>query len=164
MDKRHPNIVHWRDILEADDNRYPGSDEKLAYSAKFGKHFEFKRLGIHHSVLPPGRRTSWPHAESTEDEFVYVIKGNPHAWLDGETYPLKPGDAVGFPAGTGLTHTFINDSNEDVHLLVIGDTTRADNKYFYPLHPKRNAEVGDGLWTDPPERPLGTHDGKPKPR
>ncbi len=42
------------------------------------------RIGIHHERLPPGRRTSYPHAESDEEEFVYVLEGYPEAsdqWL-----------------------------------------------------------------------------------
>ncbi len=33
-------------------------------NANFSKHVGFKKLGIHHVTLPPGRRTSLPHAES----------------------------------------------------------------------------------------------------
>jgi len=54
--------------------------------------FALKALGIHHERLPPGRRTSYPHAESAEEEFVYVIEGTPDVWLDGTLHRLKPGD------------------------------------------------------------------------
>lgn len=77
-------------------------------------------------------------------------------------YPeLREGDAVGFPAGTGIAHTFINNTDETVRLLVVGEATKAENKINYPLHPKRNAEMGDSYWTDAPERELGPHDGLP---
>ena len=36
--------------------------------AAFGRHFGFKALGIHHERLLPGRRTSYPHAESAEED------------------------------------------------------------------------------------------------
>ena len=74
----------------------------MSIGAPFARHFGLERLGIHHERLPPGRRTSYPHAESAEEEFVYVIEGTPDVWLDGRLHRLKPGDAVGFPAGTGL--------------------------------------------------------------
>jgi hypothetical protein len=32
-------------------------------------------------ALPPGRRTSYPHAESDEEEFVYVLEGYPKPGL-----------------------------------------------------------------------------------
>ncbi len=58
-------------------------------------------------TLPPGARTSLPHAESLEEEFVYVISGTPHVWIDGFIYELAAGCAVGFPAGTGISHCLI---------------------------------------------------------
>ena len=162
-ENKHSDIIkHFSEIQDPDNARYPGSDELLSQGARFGKTFGFKRLGINHELLKPGRRTSWPHAESTEEEFVYVIKGHPHAWIDGYLYELKPGDGVGFVPGTGICHTFINNTKEDVELLVVGDTNRDDNKCYYPLHPKRNAEIGDFLWKDAPKRELGPSDGIPR--
>ena len=111
---------------------YPGSDELLSIGSPFGRVFGLTRLGIHHELLPPGRRTSYPHAEGTEEEFVYVIEGNPDAWIDGHLHQLVPGDGVGFPAGTGICHTFINNTDQNVRLLVVGESSRPDNRIFYP--------------------------------
>ena len=100
-------IQHWQAIQGADDSCYPGSAERLSIGSPFARVFGLTRLGIHHELLPPGRRTSWPHAEKTEEEFVYVIEGTPDCWLDGALHRLQPGDAVGFMPGTGVAHTFI---------------------------------------------------------
>jgi uncharacterized cupin superfamily protein len=154
-------IKHYSEIQEADDSHYPGSSELLSIGSPFGRVFGFTRLGIHHEVLPPGRRTSWPHAEKTEEEFVYVIEGTPDVWLDGVLHRLQPGDGVGFKPGTGLAHTFINNTGEPVRLLVVGDTKRADNQVYYPRHPGRNVVIGEMLWNDCPQRQLGAHDGLP---
>ncbi len=154
-------IKHYAEIQESDDSRYPGSDELLSIGSPFGRIFGLKRLGVHHELLKPGRRTSWPHAESTEEEFAYVIEGEPDVWLDGKLYRLKPGDGVGFVPGTGIAHTFLNNTESDVRLLVVGETTRSDNKVFYPLDDKRNQDIGDLLWKDAPKRDLGMHDGLP---
>src|SRR6188474_228924 len=108
MQDRHPAIVHWTEIEKTEPFSYDGSDEPMAFGSNFRRHFDFGKIGIHHQRLPPGRRLSRPHAESTEEEFVYVIEGEPDVWLDGVIHRLKPGYAVGFPAGTGLSHTFIN--------------------------------------------------------
>lgn len=159
--KRPDCIVYFSEIQHDDDAHYPGSDELLSIGSNFGRHFDFDRLGIHHELLLPGRRTSWPHAESREDEFVFVIEGRPQVWLDGNVYDLRPGDAAGFPAGTGQAHTFINNTDQDVRLMVVGDTSHRDNRCIYPLNPKRNAAIGDFLWEDAPERDLGPHDGRP---
>lgn len=154
-------IQHWKDLQEADTSHYEGSAERLSIGSPFGRSFGFTRLGIHHEVLPPGRRTSWPHAESTEEEFVYVLEGSPDCWIDGVLHRLQPGDGVGFAPGTGVAHSFLNNTDQDVRLLVVGDTRRADNRVHYPLHPARNTAIGDLHWNDAPAKSLGPHDGLP---
>ena len=109
------------------------------------------RLGIHHERLMPGRRVSWPHAEADEEEFVFVLEGEPDLWVDGDLRRLKPGDGVAFPAGTGIAHTIINNTDKDVRLLVVGEASRKRSRIHYPLHPERNAEIGARHWKiDPP--------------
>jgi len=164
MPTNRPNFIkHYSEIQEPDNSCYKtsNSNELLSIGSPFGKAFGFKRLGIHHELLPSGRRTSWPHAEKTEEEFVYVIEGTPDVWIDGNLYPLRPGDGVGFVPGTGVSHTFINNTDQPVRLLVVGDTNREDNKVFYPLHPERNKLIGEQCWTDMPQTKLGDHDGLP---
>lgn len=157
---RPPCIVHWRDIEEPDNHHYSGDDELVRIGAPFGRHFGLNRLGIHHHRLPPGRRTSFPHAESAEEEFVYVIEGTPDVWLDGRLYRLGPGDGVGFPPGTGICHSFLNNTELEVRLLVVGETHKPENRIYYPLNPERRALRSD-WWDDVPKRPLGDHDGLP---
>jgi uncharacterized cupin superfamily protein len=158
--KRPEFIKHYSEFQEAS-HYYPGSKEPMGPSSPFGKAFGLTRLGIHHQILEPGMRSSWPHAESTEEEFVYVISGNPDVWVDGHLHRLNPGDGVGFPPGTGISHAFLNNTDSQVQLLVVGDTNRADNKCAYPLDEKRNAEIKHFYWADMPKRELGPHDGLP---
>ncbi len=155
---RHPAIVHWREIEDSDPEFFRGTDEVMSRGAPFGQHLGLSTLGIHHMRLEPGRRTSLPHAESHEEEFVYVITGQPDVWLDGVLHALQPGDAVGFPAGTGLAHTFINNTDSDVTLLVVGNADIAANRIVYPINPERKAWRED-WWHDAPVRELGSHDG-----
>ena len=93
-----------------------------------------------------------------------MIEGAPDLWLDGHVKRLRPGDGVGFPAGTGLSHTFINNTDSDVRLLVVGEASRQRSRIHYPLHPKRNADIGSRNWSDIPARELGPHDGLPDKR
>lgn len=154
-------VRHWTELEGPDDACYPGDDERLSVGAPLGRALGLSRIGIHHERLPPGRRTSYPHAESAEEEFVYVLEGSPDVWIDGRTHRLRPGDAVGFPAGAGICHTFINDTDAEVRLLVVGEATRPDNRIRYPLDERYEATRPD-RWTDWPARALGPHDGRPK--
>jgi len=151
-------IAHWSEIEGPDKDTYKGDDELLGLRAPFARHFALSRLGINHERLAPGRRTSYPHAESSEDEFVYVIDGTPDVWLDGNLYRLQPGDAVGFPAATGLCHTFINNTPTDVRLLVVGEPSKPENRVFYPRNPEQRPIRSD-WWEDAPAREMGGHDG-----
>ncbi len=154
---RPESIAHWTRIEGADDSHYDGDDELMSIGAPFGRHFGLTRLGIHHERLLPGRRTSYPHAESAEEEFVYVIAGTPDVWLDGELHRLRPGDAVGFPPGTGICHCFLNNTAGEVRLLVIGETRKPENRVFYPCNPEQATRRD--WWSDPPARAIGAHDG-----
>jgi uncharacterized cupin superfamily protein len=157
---RPESIVHWTDIEKPDNHRYRGDEELLSIGAAFGEHFGLRRLGIHHERLPPGRRTSFPHAESAEEEFVYVISGTPDVWLDGRLHRLRPGEGVGFPAGTGISHSFLNNTEEEVCLLVVGEAAKPENRIYYPRNPERKP-LRDDWWEDVPHQPLGDHDGLP---
>jgi uncharacterized cupin superfamily protein len=154
-------VAHYTEIEGKDDQHYPNSEELTSISASFSPHFELMRLGIHHERLKPGRRVSWPHAEADEEEFVYVIEGEPDLWADGYIKRLRPGDGVGFANGTGIAHTFINNTESDVRLLVVGEASRDRSRIHYPFHPRRNEEIGERHWKSAPSRPLGPHNGLP---
>jgi uncharacterized cupin superfamily protein len=154
-------LARWTEIEGGDVNHYAGSDELQSISASFSEKFGLMRLGIHHERIQPGRRVSWPHAEADEEEFVYVIEGEPDLWADGEMKRLEPGIGVVFPAGTGLAHTFINNTDKDVRIMVVGEASRQRSRIHYPMHPKRNEEIGQRHWKIDPPRPLGPHDGLP---
>lgn len=153
----HPAIVRWQ-AIEGPDWTYDRDDEPMGRDADYSRHFGLKRLGIHHVRLAPGRRTSFPHAESAEEELVYVVAGTPDVWLDGHLHRLAPGDAVGFPAGTGLSHSFLNNTEGEVMLIVVGDRPLPANRILYPVNPEQKA-VRNDWWHDAAERPLGPHDG-----
>jgi len=68
--KRPDCIRHWREVEGADNSTYPDSPERFSIGAPLARALGLGRLGIHHERLPPGRRTSYPHAESDEEEFI----------------------------------------------------------------------------------------------
>jgi uncharacterized cupin superfamily protein len=159
MTERPAFIRHWRELETADDGHYPGDTELMSIGAPLGRPLGLTRIGVHHERLPPGRRTSYPHAESAEEEFVYVLEGTPDVWIDGVLHRLAPGDSVGFPAGTGICHSFLNNTGAEVRLLVLGDRSKPENRIHYPMNPEYERTREDG-WTDVPPRQLGGHDGK----
>lgn len=130
-------------------------------NANFSKHFDLKRVAAHYFKIPSGYRTSRPHAESLEEEFVYIISGKADLWLNGKIKTMHKGDCIGFPAGTGIGHTFINNYKEDLELFVSGDRTKPENQYYFHLEPDLKTECGERWWSSIPKQELGGHDGLP---
>ena len=161
---RPPFIIRSNDVPEVSGS-YPNSDEPLSLGRALGRAAGLERIGLHLERLPPGTRTSWPHAEEKEEELVYVLEGEVDAWIDGKLCRMHAGDLAAFPAGTGISHTFINNTTRDALLLVAGECSKPDNRIYYPLNPGRRADMpASQWWSDVPSRPLGPHDGLPDAR
>ncbi len=161
MAQHPPFILRSADVAERV-HTYPNSDEPMAPSRAIGHAAGLQRIGLHLARVPPGARTSWPHAEEDEEEFVFVLEGRIDAWVDGELYPMSAGDLAAFPCGTGICHTFINNGEREAVLLVGGEAAKSDSRIFYPLHPGRRGDMPwSSWWDDVPARPRGAHDGLP---
>ena len=161
MPERPPCIRSTHEVAEYT-HVYPQSSEPMGPVRSLGKEAGLVRLGINIQRLPPGTRSSWPHAEENEEEFVYVIAGQVDAWIDGDIHRMKAGDLAAFPAGTGISHCFINNTDEEVLLLVGGEAPKPDNRIHYPLNPSRRQDMPEQYWwSDVPSRALGPHNGLP---
>lgn len=157
-----PPFLISSESVEEKQAQYPNSDERLGFGRRLGRAAGLLNIGVHLVRLPPGHRTSWPHAEEKEDEFVYVLDGQVDAWVDGVLHPMQPGDFAAFPAGTGICHTFLNNGEREAKLLVGGEADKSDSRIYYPLHPQRRGDMPwSQWWEDVPKRPQGQHDGLP---
>ena len=157
-----PYVGHFSKYQANSDMDKPPENAIKVIDSDFGRNVGFQRVAVHHIILPPGCRTSSPHAESIEEEFAFVLRGQPHLWLNGYIHPLQEGFAVGFPAGTGIAHTFINNTESDIHLLVAGEKTKKENLCSFPINPELKESCGI-WWSDPPPQKLGPHNGLPGP-
>jgi uncharacterized cupin superfamily protein len=71
------------------------------------------------------------HAHAEQDEFIYVLQGRPTLYTDQGPTLLSPGMCAGFKAGSGDGHQLVNESEDDVLYLEIGDRTAGD-RVDYP--------------------------------
>lgn len=91
-----------------------------------GNSFGLENFGVNLTYLPPGAISALRHAHSRQDEFVYILAGNPLLRTEeGETM-LAPGMCAGFRAGSGNAHHLVNLTGEVVVCLEIGDRAEGD--------------------------------------
>lgn len=132
-----PYVVHLDDV-EEQVGTYPTpfDAEELTIYRDLGRAAGSKSIGFGYERLLPGRRSSFTHAHSEEEELVYVLAGACHVRVlepgaEPREIPLRAGHTVSFPAGTGIAHTFVNHGTEECTLLVIGERKPGVDRWFY---------------------------------
>lgn len=113
---------------------------KRALGDLFGLH----NFGVNLTRLEPGAVSALRHAHSRQDEFIYVLEGQPALHTDEGLTRLAPGMCAGFPAGSGNAHCLINDTAAAVVYLEIGDRSGGDQA-SYP-DDDLQADLIDGQW------------------
>ena len=107
-----------------------------------GELFGLTNFGVNLTRIAPRGMSALRHAHSKQDEFVYILEGHPTLRTDEGRTRLSPGMCAGFKAGTGNGHRLINETQEDVVYLEIGDRTPGDEG-AYPDDDLRAAMVDD---------------------
>lgn len=92
-----------------------------------GDLFGLKNFGVNLTRLSPQSMSALRHAHAKQDEFVYVLQGTATLHTDDGAVTLVPGMCAGFRAGTGNAHHLVNETDEDVVYLEIGDRTPGDS-------------------------------------
>lgn len=109
-----------------------------------GDLFGLVNFGVNLTRLQPGALSALRHAHSKQDEFIYILQGQPTLLTDeGETL-LAPGMCAGFKHGTGNGHQLHNRSDTEVVYLEVGDRSAGD-AVTYPDDDLR-ADFVDGSW------------------
>jgi uncharacterized cupin superfamily protein len=93
---------------------------------QLGDVFGLKNFGVNLTRLEPGAVSSLRHAHTMQDEFVYILEGQPTLHTDEGRIRLVPGMCAGFKAGTGNGHRLINETTAEVVYLEVGDRTPGD--------------------------------------
>lgn len=109
-----------------------------------GERFGLANFGVNLVCLAPGAVSALRHAHSTQDEFVYILRGQPALCTDEGRTNLSPGMCAGFRAGTGNGHRLINETGEEVLYLEVGDRLPGD-EVTYPDDDLKARRV-DGSW------------------
>ena len=102
-------------------SRMKGRDKR-----PLGDLFGLANFGVNLTRLKPGGSSSIRHAHTKQDEFLYILEGRPTLITDAGRTALEAGMCAGFRAGTGDAHQLVNETDEEVVYLEIGDRTDGD--------------------------------------
>lgn len=109
-----------------------------------GDLFGLKNFGVNLTRLSPGGESALFHRHSRQDEFIFVLEGQPTLITDDAETLLGPGSCAGFAAG-GTAHQLVNRTGADVVYLEIGDRTPGDEG-SYPRDDIQATLGPDGAW------------------
>ena len=109
-----------------------------------GDLFGLKNFGVNMTKLLPGAQSSLFHKHTRQDEFIYILEGNPTLITDEDETFLAPGMCAGFPAG-GTAHQLVNRTSSAVIYLEVGDRSPGDEG-LYPRDDLKATLGPDGKW------------------
>jgi len=110
-----------------------------------GELFGLKNFGVNLTSIAPGGETALLHRHGLQDEFVFVLQGEPTLVTERGEVALHPGMCAGFAAG-GVAHQLVNRSESVVVYLEIGDRTPGDWAE-YPNDDLAGKFIESGQWT-----------------
>jgi uncharacterized cupin superfamily protein len=106
-----------------------------------GRAAGLRTLGVSLARVPPGKESAVLHLHWTEEEFMLVLAGRGEALVGAETFPIGPGDFLGFPASTHPHHVR-NTGTEDLLYLQGGEDHEVEI-VDYPTAERRQVRRGE---------------------
>lgn len=97
---------------------------------QLGEFFGLKKFGVNLTTIEPNGESALMHIHSKQEEFIYVISGNPTLVTNVGEWVLSPGECVGFKPNDSA-HKLMNNTDHEVVYLEIGDREAGD-EVFYP--------------------------------
>ena len=119
--------------VDGDGTRLPFSVEDVpweeyAHGERFGTRFRqlgeyggCSHVGVCMEEIAPGRQAYVAHYHLLEEEQLLVLEGRPTLRLGERRIPMEPGSYVVFPAGQKAGHALVNETDEPVRYLIIGE-------------------------------------------
>jgi uncharacterized cupin superfamily protein len=98
---------------------------------QLGNALGLTRIGINHTILPPGKESSMRHWHTHEEEFIYVLSGEVVLVTDAGEQTLQAGMCAGFPLGTSDGHHLMNRGTAPAVYLEISNR-HPEDKAHYP--------------------------------
>ncbi|HWA49984.1 MAG TPA: cupin domain-containing protein [Dongiaceae bacterium] len=82
---------------------------------------ETYHVGVAIEELAPGKQSAPFHYHFAEEEHVYLLEGTLTVRLGPDSYQMKPGGYVCFPAGQRAGHCLVNNSAAPCRYVIVGE-------------------------------------------
>lgn len=118
---RPANVVAFADVAH--------DDRDTARIRRLGAAGGTTRADLNHVTLAPGGQHAPPHCHALVEELFVVLDGAGTLQLGDETHPLRAGDLVARPPGTGVAHSLVA-GDAGMTYLVFGTRVDGDSVYY----------------------------------
>jgi len=137
MEKTGPNLNDTTHAVQAD--QVAPRVQRSLYPPEFavrvagrekrvlGDLFALTNFGVNLTRLAPGASSALLHKHAKQDEFIYILEGNPTLQTEEGEQVLQAGMCAGFKAGVSSAHCLINRTEDDVVFLEVGDRSVGDS-------------------------------------
>lgn len=83
--------------MEQERSAHPLNENAVRLKRSLGDAAGLTQIGFHLMTLMPGHESTEYHRHLYAEECVYVLSGVGVVTIDDRTYPIGPGDFMGFP-------------------------------------------------------------------
>jgi uncharacterized cupin superfamily protein len=118
---RPPNVVALDDLAPGP---FPG-----ALVRALGQAAGSVAAGLNHVKLPPGADGAPAHCHALEEELFFILKGSGTLTLGSAGHPLRAGDVIARPPGTGVCHS-LRPADDGLEYLAYGTRVAGDSVYY----------------------------------
>jgi uncharacterized cupin superfamily protein len=156
-----PELLRAADIAaKAGNHSHPWNPKSEMKGVQLAREAGLKRIGVSLATIAPGKESFVYHSHEREEEWLYILSGAGTAEIDGEEYPVGPGDFMGFPTPS-VAHHLRNGGAEDLVYLMGGESLDAEIATF-PRLAKKMVRAGDKveIYDVADARPFGPLDSE----
>ncbi len=143
------HLLRATDIQEQRESRtqHQFNDNAVRHSRNLTAGTDMQRIGIHLVRIESGCDSTTHHYHDADEEFIYILSGQGIAKIGDETYPVGPGDFMGFPAPSPA-HSLHNPNSEDLVYLMGGERWATDIVHYPDIKRTMIKTHGKRRWAD----------------
>jgi uncharacterized cupin superfamily protein len=142
-DDRRPAWLVRAEEAPTGENEYEPGGETFGLSTRLGEHAGLRRIGVNVDLIRPGERSTKFHWHHEEEECFLVLSGSGVLMVGDERFRVGPGDFFAKREGPERPHQFVNDGDQDLRILTIGE--HRGDKAEYPVAPWQSGDAAPSV-------------------